>query len=726
MKLLVQILPALCALSLAPTAWAGTHIWSGAGANRNWSTAANWSSGEAPVAGEAAPVVLIFPANASNVITVPNVANLKVDSIQITSPSNVSYNVNDGGVTVNLTGAGAVDLSVKSPGGGLVWTAAIRLEANCLFENAGNSTMDIRGVVSGPGGITKIGTSALRFSTGGSANTFTGTLRIEEGNLELAKISGTPCFGGKLEVVGGFCYIRQSHQIPNNASILLDDGSLQTFPDVIGATVADAIGPVTLINSGGIRVTGSNRIDLGGTVTVGAGSGFSYSSIKTLSPTAQLTLNGGTRIFNVTTERFYIDANIIDGGASGGIIKTGGGILDIQSATSFTGSVQVQEGTLAVGNSQSLGSTAGGTSVSPGATLQLGVDTPVVVPAGETLSLSGTLSCARDSEFAGPITLSGTVNFRADSGMRLTLSGVLSGSPASVHFTGGGFHRLSGSASNTFGSTTTVSGVGTLELAKSNALAIPGSLILNSGKVRLLASNQIHDSSTLLWGGVAELDLNNFFETIGYVRGDAAAFIRLGNGTLTMTGSSDAQLGSSSNRVTFSGSSVAKIRKLGAGKWTLWATPISILAERNTVLSIESGTVEIHGDWPGTIQSLGGLLHGSANVGMIQGIGGQVCLCDFKSGGFSGISPGTITVKMSGNTPGTGFDRMISSGPINLAGQTLLLSVPNFIPTTSAGYRIIVNNGSDHPGNLFRQARRKPRHRERISIHHHLQGRRRQ
>lgn len=52
------LLGALAAAS--PAALGGSHTWSGAGANGNWSNAANWSAGGAPVNGES--VVLSFPA----------------------------------------------------------------------------------------------------------------------------------------------------------------------------------------------------------------------------------------------------------------------------------------------------------------------------------------------------------------------------------------------------------------------------------------------------------------------------------------------------------------------------------------------------------------------------------------------------------------------------------------------------------------------------------------
>src|SRR5689334_16900135 len=48
----------------ATSATAGTHTWTGASSGL-WSASGNWTGG-APVSGEAAPVILIFPTGASH------------------------------------------------------------------------------------------------------------------------------------------------------------------------------------------------------------------------------------------------------------------------------------------------------------------------------------------------------------------------------------------------------------------------------------------------------------------------------------------------------------------------------------------------------------------------------------------------------------------------------------------------------------------------------------
>lgn len=695
MKPLLKIFLALATLALAESSLAGTHVWSGAGANSNWSTAANWSSGGVPVAGEAAPVVLVFPANATSLTTRPNIANLNVDTIQIATTGNIPYSFENAGVTVNLTGTPADDFIVADGTWSVNWYAPLRLGAVCVFDIGTMSLpFSITGVVSGPGSLYKRGTGSLRFSDGASANTFTGILRTEQGDIELAKIAGTPCFSGTLEIAGGTCLIRQSHQIPDTSAIVISSGALRTLPDYGITSVTESIGPLTLHGSGALAVTSPNRINLKGTVTKASGTGTSTLSVSL--PSGQLTLDEGIRTFDVQMGTIRIDGNLSDGGAlPGGITKKGLGDLEIISATSFNGPVLIDAGSLKMAHNQALGTTVGGTTVGANGKLTVGTHNNITMPAAEALNVSGTVSAHGQSEIPGPVTVNGYPKFYAEgAGYRLTLSGILSGSSSGILFGGstGGTVRLSGSSSNTYFGSASISGGTTLELAKSNATAITGTLQFTGGKAILLAPNQIADSGSLLWTGYGEFALNGFNETVGHVWGSGIPAIQLGDATLTVNGTTSVQLGTAANKATITGSSSGKIRKLGSNTWTLFASSGGIGDQRKSVLSVEAGTVDLNGTWDGEIRCLGGSLHGSATVAKISGLGGQICLCDFTADEFSGQTPGIVSVKMAGNTPGSGFDRMIAKGPVNLNGQTLQLTLPSFVPTTSAGYRIIVND----------------------------------
>ena len=107
MKSLVTaiLLSALCLLTPLSRGFAATHTWTGAGANKYWNNAANWSGG-APTAGEAAPVVLIFP---GSVVTTNNIPGLTVDSLRFTGGLTVLHGSSGGTLTFRNSADGRDD-----------------------------------------------------------------------------------------------------------------------------------------------------------------------------------------------------------------------------------------------------------------------------------------------------------------------------------------------------------------------------------------------------------------------------------------------------------------------------------------------------------------------------------------------------------------------------------------------------------------------------------------
>ena len=694
-------------LGLVQLTHAGSHTWSGAGANTNWSTAANWSVGGAPTAAEAAPVTLIFPAAPTSFDSTPNVIGLKVDSLQITAMGTTSYTFFNGIVPVIFTGNGTTDIAISGSGGAsgggqdVIWQAPITLQSTSVVSILGNATLDIQSVISGGGGLTKQGSGFLKFSTGGAANTFNGTLRVEAGSLRLAKLTATPCFGGNLEIISGSCAIGQSNMIPDTASILIDNGALVTLPEPGVASVTETLGPVTIRGGNAsvhLQATSPNTINFASTVTK---EGPDTALIEINAPSGALALGGGTRSFIVNDGDLRIDGNVVDGsGGNGGITKTGAGTLSILKSTSFDGPVTVQDGILAVLNNFALGNSTGDTTVTGTGTLQFGdagtpSSTSYVLPAAESLTVSGNgkVFALLDTEIPGAVTLNGLPTLGARQAERLTLSGVLSGNPSTVTIdssSSGGIVSFTGTSGNTYsGSVAVVDS--TLELLKTTGAAITGTVQLDSGTLKLLASNQIADSGSVYFGGsnTSAFNLNNFNETIAFAWGPGRAAIQLGNGTLTVNGSTDVTLGSLTNLAQVTGSALGKIRKLGPNTWTLFSQPL--ITGNDAVLSVEAGALDLRGSWQSEIQCLGGTLRGSALVKKINSLGGQVCLCDLTAAQFIGNSGGILTARLDGDVPGVSLDRMIVSGPMNLTGQTLQLSSTGFIPMTSGRYTIIKN-----------------------------------
>src|SRR5688572_9362770 len=89
---------------------------------------------------------------------------------------------------------------------------------------------------------------------------------------------------------------------------------------------------------------------------------------------------------------------------------------------------------------------------------------------------------------------------------------------------------FSGNAPNAYDDTSVLAG--TLLLNKQLGItAIPGSLSIGSGTVRLLANHQIADASSIV-SGSGLLDINGRSEQTGIISGGGS--VSLGNGTLAV------------------------------------------------------------------------------------------------------------------------------------------------------------------------------------------------
>jgi hypothetical protein len=108
--------------------------------------------------------------------------------------------------------------------------------------------------------------------------------------------------------------------------------------------------------------------------------------------------------------------------------------------------------------------------------------------------------------------------FRGDANATLVIDGVLSGGAGTVTADGNmqatAVIRLSGSASNTFSGTWSVS-KGTTELNKSGgAIAIPTNITMSAGTVKWLADEQVADGATVTMSGSGKLNMNGFSDWV--------------------------------------------------------------------------------------------------------------------------------------------------------------------------------------------------------------------
>jgi fibronectin-binding autotransporter adhesin len=518
----LQILLAAAAwVSIGTTFSYADGTWTATSAG-NWSTPGNWAGGVVPgtttVTGDTETATF----NTATGVTVTvdtairNVQNITFD----TNVGSFIIGASGGTNTLALTAGGQVQIAstVTSTGKTETIRAPITLGGNYTFAN--NSTTTTPDTLSFTGAI------------GSGATSGTTTLALTTAAVESNTISGAISDGSGTNTVA------------------LSETAAGTW--ILAGSNTYSGG--TTVNSGTLQVGASN----GTAGTLGSGS----VSIAT----------GSTLVFARVDNAGYTVANTITGG--GVLTKSGtGGLLFLTGANSYTGATNVNAGILNIQNATALGTTAAGTTVANGATLQLqggitvGAEALNLVGAGATtggasatgalenvsgtnnygglVKLAGTgATSATISSDAGTLNLTNTGTI-AGSGFALTLTGAGNGSIASIIGTGTGTVTKSGagtwslSGANTYTGATTVGG-GTLVLTGSTNVGSAVTVGNNSAATAILSGGgTINGSLTTATTGSNVAYLAPGVNTSG-ARGDfgsagtlhvGSAGVTLGNGT---------------------------------------------------------------------------------------------------------------------------------------------------------------------------------------------------
>ncbi len=275
-----------------------TKSWSGAGADNNWMTAANWSGGVTPNAGDN----LIFPAGAAQLSSVNNFP---------TGTSFTSITINAGGYTFNnsatppnavaLTGA----LTVNTPAGNTAINIPVTSTA-ALSSTTTGGTLTLG--VSDTFGSVLIGAGTLAFA---ADQTVTGTFTIGAsagatvtGNLDMTLANAT---------VGGAFLVQTNSATANTITIgasktLTLNGSMTIgFPSAAAAGSPTA---ATFTGGGTLNVNGA-LVQIGGATNAN----FSNAATLTMTGLSQFAANLGQ------SGNFRVG----DPNGSSGTTPTGGG-----------------------------------------------------------------------------------------------------------------------------------------------------------------------------------------------------------------------------------------------------------------------------------------------------------------------------------------------------------------------------------------------------------------
>jgi fibronectin-binding autotransporter adhesin len=171
---------------------------------------------------------------------------------------------------------------------------------------------------------------------------------------------------------------------------------------------------------------------------------------------------------------------------SQGFTKAGTGDLYLWGLNTYTGTTTISAGKLRPQGSN-LGTTADGTVVLPAGTLLL--DNGVTIT-GEPLFISGTgnfggsLRANATSEYAGPITATGSANITANAGATLTLSGLINPNSYQLNLGDGGNYLVSGGFVGTSG-TVSFTGPGAITLSGSSSFTRTTSFVNSTGLVTM-------------------------------------------------------------------------------------------------------------------------------------------------------------------------------------------------------------------------------------------------
>ena len=420
------------------------------------------------------------------------------------------------------------------------------------------------------------------------------------------------------------------------------------------------------IGTGSLTFTTSSVLNIG---TYNSVSGITAASVTlsagglTDTNDAGITVTSSSTVAITNATGSYDFSGVIAGPIA--LTKSGAGTQTLSAANTYTGLTTISAGTLRLGASGTatnspLGTTAAGTSITAGATLDLNGYT---LGTSEALTINGygvgsngaliNSSASTPATYSGAITV-GSAAYIGGAGA-MTLTGAVGAASYGVGFVGAGSYTLT-NTNNTL-STIATSGIGSLTLKNNAALTI--------GTVNAI--------NGMTFSGNASIDVNDTITMLGY--------------TIQKNGSSDSTLTlKASGRVNLwhSGNQIKTDTATGTGKLNLifWAESDG----GNTLGTTLAGTFTTNGGhiWAGG--GSGSTTWNGLTVGNGAAGGGAVNVNAVDTQGTWTTSGGSIW--LAGNVgTGSGPDLAIANGATQVfnvgAGSITLIGDYQYIGTTS-------------------------------------------
>lgn len=451
---------------------AASATWNVAG-DGNWATDGNWTPGAAPgnTSGTTSPDIAIFGSpTATRIIS-------------------ADTNRNIGGIT--FSGAGAFNTTIS--GGSLLLTSG------GLIQNTGatgNRTdkIDSAVIIQGDGGTYTLGanstnnSSALQIGTGGITGVSTAgnttVLTLNGGNASannsISGVIGNGSAGGNLAVVkNGTGFWNLSGANTYSGGFTLNAGGVRISNNA-------AFGTGTLTINGG-SLSGSANATIANNMVWNA----TVSHTNAIGNSGNIVMNGnalltGSRDVSVTASNSSLTVSgvISDGGSGYGINKTGVFNLTLGGANTYTGTTNINAGTVTLG-------AAGGFSSDSILSVNAGVAAGV---AGGRLDLKGRSQTVAGLTSTGGLGGQGVISNTSGTAVTLTVNGsgdttygglIVEAGAGNVSLAKSGDGTLTLTGSHNYAGGTTVSG---------------GTLIVNGGATMVAATSSTQGTITPSFG----------------------------------------------------------------------------------------------------------------------------------------------------------------------------------------------------------------------------------
>ena len=563
-----------------------------------------------------------------------------------------------------FAGTATITSGTLQVGNGTTGSLAGNVVNNAALVFGRSNSASYSGGISGSGSVTNSGAGTFTLS---GSNSYSGPTTLAGGTLSLGSAvalpsSGTVTFtGGALQYSGSYTTDLSSRIVGSSAAIAIDTN---------GQSIAFATG-LAASNSGGLTKSGCGTLTLSaangfsGAVTLGGGV-LALGNANSLPASGDIRFTGGTLQYSASNTGDYssrivsstaaiaIDTNsqnvtfasALAASNSGGLVKSGTGILTLSAANAYSGTTTIASGGgyLVLDNAAALGSSSqidvSGGSLAIGSGITTGAGKTVTVFSNGANSDGGlTAISGGTGTWAGTVSLSGG-RLGVNNNSSLVITGSVGGSGLTLSAYGDGITNTGSAYGVTLAGPTGYTGDtglirGWLKIGADNTLPVGTTL------------NVYSISNAIAAQQAATFDLNGFNQTVaGLTSTGNNAKLGYANGYVTNTGATVKTLTvNQASSGTYTGLITGNLAftKTGAGNLTL----VPLLVTTAESQAFVNGTNTFTGD---TLVSAGTLTLSSATTSTSLALAGSM----FDTSGAGTLSFGSMTAATFAGLKGSG------------------------------------------------------------------------